>query len=99
MDSVYNQYGKKVSLPFYGCLLFGTCVFQAGNFIGGAMHFCVADSLKPEDRQFTKLQFERFSAMLERLAEHGVRPEIRHCCSSGATLLYPEYALDMDGNK
>jgi len=37
MDSVYNQYGKKVSLPFYGCLLFGTCVFQAGNFIGGAM--------------------------------------------------------------
>jgi len=59
------------------------------------MHFCVADSLKPEDRQFTKLQFERFSAMLEKLAEHGVRPEIRHCCSSGATLLYPEYALDM----
>lgn len=37
MDSVYLRYGKKVSVPFYCCLLFGTCVFQAGNFIGAAM--------------------------------------------------------------
>ena len=25
----------------------------------------------------------------------GIEPEIRHCCNSGATILYPEYALDM----
>ena len=25
----------------------------------------------------------------------GIRPEIRHCCNSGATILYPEFALDM----
>lgn len=37
MESVYLRYGKKVSIPFYCCLLFGTCVFQAGNFIGAAM--------------------------------------------------------------
>lgn len=37
MDSVYLQYGKKVSIPFFCCLFFGTCVFQAGNFIGAAM--------------------------------------------------------------
>lgn len=37
MESVRLQYGQKVSLPFYVCLLFGTCVFQAGNFLGAAM--------------------------------------------------------------
>ena len=37
MECVQMNYGKKVSLPFYSCLLFGTCVFQAGNFVGGAM--------------------------------------------------------------
>lgn len=37
MNSVYLRYGKKISLPFYCCILFGTCVFQAGNFIGAAM--------------------------------------------------------------
>ncbi|WP_369284155.1 Nramp family divalent metal transporter [Oscillibacter sp. GMB15532] len=37
MESVRSQYGQKVSLPFYFCLLFGTCVFQAGNFLGAAM--------------------------------------------------------------
>jgi alanine racemase len=25
----------------------------------------------------------------------GIEPQIRHCCNSGATILYPEYALDM----
>ena len=25
----------------------------------------------------------------------GIRPEIRHCCNSGAAILYPEFALDM----
>lgn len=37
IESVRIRYGKKVSLPFFFCLLFGTCVFQAGNFLGGAM--------------------------------------------------------------
>lgn len=37
MESVYVKYGKKVSVPFFGMMLFGTCVFQASNFIGAAM--------------------------------------------------------------
>lgn len=37
MECVQMNYGKKVSLPFYFCMLFGTCVFQASNFVGGAM--------------------------------------------------------------
>ena len=33
--------------------------------------------------------------MLSAMAGVGIRPEIRHCCNSGATILYPEFALDM----
>lgn len=62
---------------------------------GVFMHFSVADSKKPEDAAYTKLQYARFTAMLDALAACGIRPEIRHCCSSGATILYPEYAMDM----
>jgi len=58
-------------------------------------HFCAADSISPEDALFTKLQYDRFIAALDYLQSCGIRPEIRHCCNSGATLLYPEYAMDM----
>ena len=58
-------------------------------------HFCVADSKAPEGEAFTRRQYARFTAMLDALAAHGIRPELRHCASSGATILYPELALDM----
>ena len=58
-------------------------------------HFCVADSKAPEDEAFTRTQYARFTAMLDALAAHGIRPELRLCASSGATILYPELALDM----
>ena len=58
-------------------------------------HFCVADSKAPEDEAFTRTQYARFTAMLDALAAHGIRPELRHCASSGATILYPELARDM----
>lgn len=62
---------------------------------GVFMHFCVADSTAEEDVTFTRLQFRRFTDMLSAMEGAGIRPEIRHCCNSGATILYPEYALDM----
>ena len=37
MECVRLSYGQKISFPFYCCMLFGTCVFQASNFVGGAM--------------------------------------------------------------
>lgn len=58
-------------------------------------HFPVADSMAAEDVAFTRLQFERFMQMLSALKGMGIEPEIRHCCNSGASILYPEYALDM----
>lgn len=58
-------------------------------------HFPVADSLEPEQVAFTRLQFRRFMDMLCALRASGVAPEIRHCCNSAASILYPEFALDM----
>ena len=62
---------------------------------GVFMHFCVADSKAEEDVAFTRLQYQRFENALRFLESRGIRPELRHCCNSGATLLYPEYAMDM----
>ena len=62
---------------------------------GVFMHFCVADSRAEEDVSFTKLQYKRFMDMLSAMEGAGIRPELRHCCNSGAAILYPEFALDM----
>ena len=62
---------------------------------GAFMHFSVADSRNPEDIAYTRQQYSRFCRALEAMAAEGVQPEIRHCCNSGATLLYPEFAMDM----
>ena len=58
-------------------------------------HFPAADSYDPADEAFTRLQFERFTGMIDQLAACGIHFRLRHCCNSGATLLHPEYALDM----
>ena len=56
---------------------------------GVFMHFCVADSRAEEDVSFTRLQYKRFMDMLSAMEGAGIKPEIRHCCNSGATILYP----------
>ena len=58
-------------------------------------HFPVADSIDGADENFTRTQFDRFMAMLSTLKGVGIEPQIRHCCNSGATIQFPEYALDM----
>ena len=58
-------------------------------------HFPSADSYDPADEAFTRLQFQRFTGTVEALAAWGIHFRLRHCCNSAATLLHPEYALDM----
>lgn len=72
-------------------------VAQMDNLLieGVFMHFPVADSIDGADANFTHTQYERFTEMLSTLEGVGIRPEIRHCCNSGASILYPEYAMDM----
>lgn len=54
-------------------------------------HFAVAD----EDGEFTKRQFEAFTAVTDKLTAEGFNIGKRHCCNSAATLLYPQMHLDM----
>lgn len=62
---------------------------------GVFMHFCVADAKDAESVAFTRQQFDRFQAMLCAMKGCGIAPDIRHCANSGATILYPEFAMDM----
>ena len=87
----FFAYGHVRTLPE----LLEVCGLPHLHVEGVFTHFCVADSKAPEDEVFTRTQYARFTAMLDALAAHGIRPELRHCASSGATILYPELALDM----
>lgn len=58
-------------------------------------HFSVADSRAESDAAYTRMQYSRFVGALQAMEAAGISPEIRHCCNSGGTLLYPEYAMDM----
>lgn len=58
-------------------------------------HFPVADSFSASDRDFTRQQFARFTGLIDALHGAGIEFELRHCCNSAATILYPEFALDM----
>lgn len=65
------------------------------HITGVFMHFCVSDSKAPDNVAYTQMQYQRFTNMLELMRQKGIEPEIRHCCNSGASILYPEYAMDM----
>lgn len=58
-------------------------------------HFSCADSLHDGDVAFTRKQFDKFQNTIQMMSSLGMQPEIRHCCNSGAAILYPEYAMDM----
>ncbi len=58
-------------------------------------HFPASDSPAPEDMEFTRQQYKLFCSYIEALQAKKLRPEICHCCNSGATILHPEFALDM----
>ncbi|ERT61655.1 MULTISPECIES: alanine racemase [Megasphaera] len=55
-------------------------------------HFCVSDM---KDKTFTQEQFKRFSWFCNRLREEGVAVNVRHCCSSAATMELPDMRCDM----
>jgi alanine racemase len=54
-------------------------------------HLPVAD----EDDAFTKNQLERFSAIVARLREAGIRPPLVHVLNSAGAIHFPEHAHDL----
>lgn len=57
------------------------------------MHFAVSDT--PAEDSYTRLQHERFLALLQKLGRAGIFPQIVHCANSGAAIAYPEFSHDM----
>lgn len=55
-------------------------------------HFSTSDEASDE---YTRLQFKRFISVCDKLSEMGLEIPIRHICNSAATMMYPEYHLDM----
>ena len=48
-----------------------------------------------QDQAYTQGQFARFQAVCQGWRTPGIADLIRHCANSGATIQYPDYALDM----
>lgn len=58
-------------------------------------HFAVSDELSEQSQAYTRGQFEKFMAVLEKLREKGITFPLRHCCNSAGVINYPEMHLDM----
>lgn len=58
-------------------------------------HFSVADSARPEDRQFTRHQIEQFDSLVRGLEHRGRAPRVVHMANSAGALAYPESRWSM----
>lgn len=59
-------------------------------------HFSVSDEPDQDSRDYTLKQFELFMAVIAAVKERGgIEFALRHCANSGATVNYPQMALDM----
>ncbi|GHU24507.1 alanine racemase [Spirochaetia bacterium] len=65
------------------------------TYAGTATHFAVSDSTDPADKEFTKMQLERFCGAVALIRNAGIDPGILHTANSGAVLQYPESYFDM----
>lgn len=55
-------------------------------------HFAVADI---RDKEFSRTQFERFMAFIDKLEKKGVHIPLKHACNSAGIIDLPEFHMDM----
>lgn len=65
------------------------------NFTGTYTHFACGEGQEPWELEFTKLQYDRYIEACNAMEAAGLTIGIRHCCSTGGSLIHPEYQLDM----
>ena len=58
-------------------------------------HFSCGESSDPEDRLFTKNQYDAFSQVVHVLEERGYHLGLRHCTSTCPLLCHPDWKMDM----
>lgn len=72
-----------------------TCSLPNLHATGIFTHFTSADGPTQKDEDFTALQHQRFVDTLALLKQQHITFEICHCCNSAATMLHPNYHMDM----
>ncbi len=80
----YEESAKKIKELFESKELISEGIFT---------HFSSADNLSDSD--YTKMQFNNFMEVINRLELIGVKFGLRHCCNSAGIINYPEMHLDM----
>lgn len=67
----------------------------AMTFTGTYTHFACGDGTEQWEQEYTRQQFDRFLQALEAMEHSGLTVGLRHCCSTGSSLVHPQYRLDM----
>ncbi len=70
-----------------------TCSLPHLRADGIFTHFAAAD--EPTSDAVTRLQFKRFTDVINTLKARGITFPLRHCCASAAALRFPDMHLDM----
>lgn len=65
------------------------------QFTGTYTHFACGEGTEDWELDFTKQQFERFTEALEAMEKAGLTVGLRHCTSTGGSLVHPQYRMDM----
>lgn len=62
---------------------------------GFCTHLSVSDSLKEEDKAYTKVQIQKFSQAVSAVEKKGIDTGILHCSNSGAVFLHQNACFSM----
>ena len=65
------------------------------KFTGTYTHFACGEGQLPWELDFTKMQYDRFLQICNKMKEKDLPLGLCHCCSTGGALIHPEYQLDM----
>lgn len=95
LDTGMNRIGFEPAIPAEMEQVAGLYRNTAFHCTGIFTHFCCADENTPESLAFTKGQYELFHQACEALARQGIDCGIRHCSGTAATMLYPDWHMDM----
>ena len=69
--------------------------FKSLRFSGTYTHFACGEGERPCEREFTALQFNRFAEACSAMQRAAIPVGLQHCCSTGGSLVHPEYRMDM----
>ncbi|MEJ8553952.1 alanine racemase [Tepidibacter sp. Z1-5] len=68
------------------------CEYSNLDVVGIYSHFAKADE---KDKTFTNMQFDKYTYIINKLENRGIKIPIKHICNSAGIMDCPEYHLDM----